>query len=224
MTGRLAGRIALVTGASRGLGAAVAERLGAEGAKVVLVARTVGGLEATDDRIRASGGEPALLVPLDLAEHDKIDDLGAQLFERFGRLDILVAAAATLGPLSPAGHVAPKDWARVMDVNLTANWRLVRSLDPLLRRADKAHATFVTCAAARAPEAYWSPYAVSKAGLEALVRSWSAELARTRIGVHLFDPGIMSTRLRSHAFPGEPDGAQPSPAAAALRLVAAIAA
>ncbi|MDX1576172.1 MAG: SDR family NAD(P)-dependent oxidoreductase, partial [Kiloniellales bacterium] len=131
--GRLAGRVALVTGASRGIGAAVAARFAAEGAKLVLLARTVGGLEETDDAVRRAGGQEATLVPLDLKDFDRIDRLGASLFERFGRLDILVGNAGVLGTLSPAGHIAPDVWQQVLDVNLTANWRLIRSLDALLR-------------------------------------------------------------------------------------------
>jgi len=201
--GRLAGRIALVTGASRGLGAAVAERFAAEGAKLVLTARTVGGLEETDDAVRRAGGQGATLVPLDLRDFDKIDQLGASLFERFGRLDILVGNAGVLGTLSPAGHIAPEVWQEVMDVNLTANWRLIRSLDALLRAAEAGRAVFVTSGAAAGAFAYWSAYAASKAALEMLVRSYAAEVTKTAIKANLLDPGAVRTRMRAQAFPGE---------------------
>ena len=201
--GRLEGRIALVTGASRGIGAAVARRFGAEGAQVVLIARTVGGLEEVDDEIRRAGGKPAVLVPLDLREADKIDQLGASLFERFGKLDVLVGNAAILGALSPTGHLTPQTWAEVMAVNLNANWRLIRSLDPLLRRSEAGRAIFVTSGVTQGAFAYWSAYAASKAALEALVRSYAAEVAKTKLQVNLIDPGVLRTRLRAQAFPGE---------------------
>ena len=168
MSGRLEGRVALVTGASRGIGMAVARRFAAEGARLVLVARTVGGLEELDDAIRQDGGLGATLVPLDLREFDAIDRLGASLYERHGRLDVLVGNAGVLGTLSPLGHIGPNDWAEVMDINLTANWRLIRSLDPLLRRAEAGRAIFVSSGAAAAAHAYWGAYAVSKAALEML--------------------------------------------------------
>ena len=199
---RLAGRIALISGASRGLGAAVAKRFAAEGAKLVLVARTVGGLEEVDDEVRAAGGT-ATLVPLDLTDFDAIDRLGQSLHERFGRLDILVANAAQLGTLSPVGHIEPRVWTQVIDLNLTANWRLIRSLDPLLRASDAGRAIFVTDALARAPKAFWGAYAAAKAGLEALVRVYADETERSSLRVNLVDPGPLRTRLRARAFPGE---------------------
>jgi len=205
--GRLAGRIALITGASRGIGAAVARRFAAEGARLILVARTVGGLEELDDRIREDGregnGQDPTLVPLDLREFDAIDRLGASLYERFGRLDVLVGNAGVLGTLSPAGHIEPPDWAEVMDINLTANWRLIRSLDPLLRRSEAGRAIFVTSGAAASPHAYWGAYAVSKAGLEMLVRTYAAELTKTEVRANLIDPGAVRTAMRAKAFPGE---------------------
>ncbi len=201
--GRLAGRIAVITGASRGIGAAVARRFAAEGARLVLVARTVGGLEELDDQIREGGGERATLVPMDLREFDAIDRLGASLYERFGHLDVLVGNAAVLGTLSPLGHIAPPDWAEVMDINLTANWRLIRSLDPLLRRSEAGRAIFVSSGAAAAAHAYWGAYAVSKAGLEMLVQTYAAELAKTNVRANLIDPGATATALRAKAFPGE---------------------
>ena len=169
MSGRLAGKIALITGASRGLGAAVAERLAREGAHLVLTGRTVGGLEETDDRVRAAGGT-ATLVPFDLRDFTKIDDLAAALYERYGRLDILVANAGEFGAFSPLGHIDPRLWGEVLDVNLTANWRLIRVMDPLLRAAEHGRAVFVTTGLAREALPYYGPYAVSKAGLEAMVR------------------------------------------------------
>jgi len=201
--GRLQGRIALVTGASRGLGAAIARRFAAEGAHLILVARTQGGLEELDDEIRAAGGTAATLLPLDLRDFDKIDQMGAAIHQRFGRLDVLVGNAATLGRLSPMGHFEPTGWGEVMALNLTANWRLIRSLDPLLRVSEAGRAIFVTCAAARDLEPYWGAYAASKAALEAMVRIYAAELGLTKATANLVDPGIMGTRLRKQGFPGE---------------------
>jgi NAD(P)-dependent dehydrogenase (short-subunit alcohol dehydrogenase family) len=217
--GRLDGRIALITGASRGIGAAVAERFAAEGAQLVLTARTVGGLEETDDAVRRTGGRRATLVPLDLRDFDKIDQLGASLFERFGRLDILVGNAGALGTLSPAGHIAPDVWQQVLDVNLTANWRLIRSLDALLRAAEAGRAIFVTSGAAAGAFAYWGAYAASKAALEALVRSYAAEVAKTALKVNLLDPGAVRTRMRAQAFPGEDPRRLTPPESIAERFV-----
>src|SRR2546421_11561829 len=159
MPGRLAGKIALITGASRGIGAAVAERFAREGARLVLTGRTVGGLEETDDRVRAAGGS-ATLVPFDLREFIKIDELAAALYERYGRLDILVGNAAEFGVFSPAGHIDPTLWAEIIDLNLTANWRLIRAMDPLLRAAPAGRAIFVTSRPARDALPYYGPYAV----------------------------------------------------------------
>lgn len=217
-TGSLAGRVAVVTGASRGIGAAVALRLAAEGAHVVLVARTVGGLEAVDDAVTSAGGS-ATLVPLDLADHQQIDALGAALFERYGRLDILVGNAAVLGTLSPVGHVDPAVWQDVMAVNLTANYRLIRSLDPLLRQSDAGRAIFVTYGVAGGTFPYWSAYAASKAALEALVRSYAGETARTALRVNLIDPGVVRTAMRAHAFPGEDPTSLPKPEAVTRTFV-----
>jgi NAD(P)-dependent dehydrogenase (short-subunit alcohol dehydrogenase family) len=199
---RLAGRVALVTGASRGIGAAVAKRFAAEGAHVVLVARTVGGLEEVDDAIRAAGGT-ATLVPLDLRDADAIDRLGAALFERYGRLDVLVGNAGLLGTLTPIAQVKPAEWAQVLDVNLTANWRLIRSLDPLLRASEAGRAMFVTSSVGHAVRAYWAGYAVSKAALEALVGTYAAEVQKTNLRVNLVDPGRVRTGMRAKAYPGE---------------------
>ena len=202
MSRRLEGRLALVTGASRGLGAAIARRFAAEGAELVLVARTVGGLEETDDAVRAAGSR-ATLVPLDIADFPALDRLGGALFERHKRLDILVANAGILGSLSPLAHIEPKEWQRVIDVNLTANWRLIRSLDPLLRASPAGRAIFVTSAAAHGPRAYWGAYAVAKAGLEHLAEIYASETEQTKLKVNIVDPGRMRTAMRAAAYPGE---------------------
>lgn len=201
--GQLTGRIAVVTGASRGIGAAVAKRFAAEGAQLVLIARTVGGLEELDDEIRAAGGLQPVLVPHDLRDFDGLDRLGASLNERFGRLDILVGNAGILGPLTPVGHIPPEAWQEVMDINVTANYRLIRSLDPLLRLSDAGRAVFVTSGAASGRMAYWGPYAISKAALEALVRSYAAEIIKTNVRANLLSPGPIRTGMRAAAFPGE---------------------
>jgi len=202
-SGRLAGRIAVITGASRGIGAAVAERFAAEGAQLILIARTVGALEELDDAIRAKGGKQPVLVPHDLRDFDGLDRLGASLHERYGKLDILVGNAGILGPLTPVGHIPPDIWQEVMDVNVTANYRLIRSLDPLLRLSDAGRAVFVTSGASSGLKAYWGPYAVSKAALEALVRSYAAEITKTNVKANLLTPGPIRTMMRAAAFPGE---------------------
>ena len=204
MTGALdlSGKVAVVTGASRGLGFAIALALGAAGAHVVAIARTVGGLEDLDDAIKAAGGT-ATLVPLDLKDHDALDRLGAALFERHGKVDIVVANAAQLGSLRPAGHVEPKTWDTLFSVNTTAHWRLIRSLDPLLRQSDAGRVIAITDPHTIAPEAYWGAYAASKAALDAIVLSYAAEVANTPIRVNLFQPDPMPTALRGKAIPGE---------------------
>lgn len=202
MTGRLAGRIALVTGASRGIGAAVARRFAEEGAHVILTARTVGGLEALDGEIKALGGS-ATLVPLDLRKFDEIDRLGVALCQRFGKLDILVANAGVLGVLSPVDRIDPSVWQEAVDVNLTASFRLIRSLDPLLRASDSGRAIFVTTGGAIRGRACWAAYAASKAGLDALVRCYADEMENTAVRVNLLNPRGTRTRLRAEAYPGE---------------------
>jgi NAD(P)-dependent dehydrogenase (short-subunit alcohol dehydrogenase family) len=201
-TQRLAGRTAVVTGASRGIGAAVAKRFAAEGAHVVLVARTVGGLEELDDAIKSAGGS-ATLVPLDLRELDRVDALGPSLYQRFGRLDILVGNAGLLGTLGPLSHHDAKLWNEVLTVNVTANWRLVRTLEPLLRRSEAGRAIFVTSGAARNAQPFWGAYATSKAALEAMIKTWAAELEKTPVRVNLLSPGPIRTSMRAQAFPGE---------------------
>ena len=200
--GRLEGRVALITGASRGIGRAVALRFAAEGAHVILIARTQGALEELDDEIRAMGGA-ATLVPADLTEFDTIDGMGARVFERFGRLDVLVGNAGILGTLGPLAHADPKTWDRVMAINVTANWRLIRSFDPLLKASEAGRAIFVTSGAATADRAYWGAYAVSKAALEALVRTYAADVATTDVRVNMIDPGATRTGMRAQAYPGE---------------------
>lgn len=203
-------RIALVTGATRGIGRAVAVALAADGLHVILTGRVTSALEETDDAIRAVGGT-ATLIPLNLQQSDRLDALGPTLYQRFGRLDVFVANAGILGPLSPLPHVASEAWARVIEINLTANWQLIRTLDPLLRRSTAGRAIFVTSGAARAENAYWGPYAVSKAGLEALVKTYAQEMANTNVRANLINPGPVRTQMRAKAFPGEDPGTLPAP-------------
>lgn len=207
----LAGSVALVTGASRGIGAAAAIELARRGAHVVLIARTQGGLEETDDAVRAVGGA-ATLLPLDLKDGAGLDPIGPTLFDRFGRLDILVHNAGALGKLTPVPHITPGDWDTVVGVNLTAAWRLIRSCAPLLHAAPAGRAVFVTSGVVPAPHAYWGAYGATKAGLEHLVLTWAAEVATTRLRVNLFDPGIVATRMRTEAMPGEKPDALAKPA------------
>lgn len=198
----LAGRIGLITGATRGIGFAAAKALAAAGAHLVLTGRTAGALEELDDEIRAVGGN-ATLVTLNLKHGDKIDGLGPTLFQRWGKLDFVIGNAGILGPLSPLGHVTTDAWTEIIEINLTANWRLIRTLDPLLQRSDAGRAVFVTSGAASAKNAYWGPYAVSKAGLEALVKTYAHEVESTPVRVNMINPGPIRTRMRSKAFPGE---------------------
>jgi len=209
--GALAGRIALVTGASRGIGRAVARRYAQEGADLILTARTVGALEELDDEIRAISGKTSLLVPMDLRNHDTIDQFGAGLYERYGKLDVLVGNAGVLGQMSPLTHTDPQAWQEVIDVNLTANWRLIRSLDPLLRQSTAGRAIFVSSGVARDVRAYWGAYAVSKAALEMLVGIYAKENLQTNVRANLIDPGRTRTRMRATAYPGEDPKTLPAP-------------
>src|SRR5215475_3384822 len=217
--GPLANRIALVTGASRGIGAATALALARAGAHVVAVARTVGGLEELDDAVRAVGGT-ATLVPLDLTDTDGIIRLAAVLMERYQRLDILIGNAGLVGPSSPLDHVQPKDWDDVMAVNVTANWHLICAMDALLRRSDAGRAVFLSSGAAHNMRAYRGPYSVSKAALEALVRTYAAETASTPVRVNLVNPGPTRTRMRAAVMPGEDPMTLPPPEAVADKIVA----
>ena len=198
----LSSRIALVTGASRGIGFAAARALARAGAHIVAVARTQGGLEDLDDEIRKDGGA-ATLVPLSLTDFDGIARLGAALHDRHGKLDILVGNAGIAGPSSPLGHIDLKPWQDVLAVNVSANFQLIRCMEPLLRQSDAGRAVFVTASAAHRAPGYLGPYAASKAALEALVRVWAAETAITPIRVNLFNPGSIRTRMRASVFPGE---------------------
>jgi NAD(P)-dependent dehydrogenase (short-subunit alcohol dehydrogenase family) len=202
MTKPLQDRIALVTGASRGIGRATAQALASAGAHVVAVARTVGGLEELDDEIRAIGGS-ATLVPLDVTDSDGLARLGAALHERHGRLDVLVGNAGVAGPSSPLGHIDLKAWNNVIAVNVTANFQLVRCMEPLLQRSDAGRAVFITSGAANKATAYLGPYAASKAAVETLARVWAHETASTTIRVNLFNPGPIRTRMRAAVMPGE---------------------
>ena len=202
MTSPLASRIALVTGASRGIGYATARALAKAGAHIVAVARTQAGLEELDDEIRQAGGS-ATLVPLNLSDFDGIARLGAALHERHGKLDILIGNAGVAGPSSPLGHIDLKAWNDVIAVNVTANFQLIRCMEPLLKRSDAGRAVFVTSAAASKASAYLGPYAASKAAVETLARAWAQETAATSLRVNLFDPGPIRTRMRASVFPGE---------------------
>jgi NAD(P)-dependent dehydrogenase (short-subunit alcohol dehydrogenase family) len=219
MAGVLNEKIALITGASRGIGAAVAKRFAAEGAQVVLVARSMDGLEAVDDAIRAAGGLPPVLLPMDLRDGERIDAIGPALYERFGRLDIFVANAAYLGELGPLAHQSPKQWDTVMRVNVDANWRLLRTLDPILRISDAGRVIAVTSGVAATPVAYWGPYAASKAALENLMETYAEEVKHTPVQVHVINPGIVATAMRAAAFPGENPAQLMQPDEAAARFV-----
>jgi NAD(P)-dependent dehydrogenase (short-subunit alcohol dehydrogenase family) len=198
----LVDRIALVTGASRGIGYATAVALARAGAHVVALARTVGGLEELDDAVRAAGSS-ATLVPLDMRDYDGFYRLAATFHERYQRLDILVGNAAVGGPRSPLGHVEPKAWDEVMAVNVTANWHLIRAMDPLLRRSDAGRTVFISSGAATHARAYAGPYSASKAALNALGRTYAAETTSTPVRVNLFNPGPTRTRMRAQVMPGE---------------------
>jgi NAD(P)-dependent dehydrogenase (short-subunit alcohol dehydrogenase family) len=210
--------VALVTGASRGFGRAVAIALAARGLHPVLIARSQSGLEATDDAIRAAGGA-ATLLPLDLTHGEAVDQIGPSLYQRFGRLDLLVHCAGTLGRLTPLSHLPDAEWRAVVGVNLEAAWRLIRTTEPLLRRAPHPAAVFVTDGMVARPRAYWAAYGASKAALVHLAEAWRAEGSVPRLELVLFDPGPMATALRKAAMPGEDPALLPRPEAAAERLM-----
>lgn len=207
----LQGRLALVTGASRGIGRAVALGLAHAGCHVIITARSLPGLESLDDEIQGMGGS-ATLLQLDLRKGDRIDQLGPTIYQRWQKLDILVANAGVLGPLSPLAHVTEDGWLQTIDTNLNANWRLIRTLDPLLQRSDAGRAVFVTSGAASGKYAYWGPYAAAKAGLEAMVKTWSHEIATTHVRANMINPGATRTTMRAKAFPGEDPASLPAPA------------
>jgi len=214
----LAERIALVTGASRGIGYAAALALARAGAHVVALARTAGGLEELDDAVRAAGSA-ATLVPLDLRDYEGLYRLAAALNERHGRLDVLVANAAVAGVPSPLDHIEPKAWDEAMAVNVTANWHLIRAMDPLLKRSDAGRAVFITSGVAGTARAYWAPYSVSKAALDVLARTYAAETSATLLRVNLFNPGPTRTRMRAQAMPGEDPMTLPMPEEVAEKIV-----
>lgn len=215
----LSGRVALVTGASRGIGFATAMALGRMGAHIIAAGRSTRLLEELDDALVSEGLERATLTPFNLRDFAAIDRLGQAIFDRWGKLDILVGNAGQLGQLGPIGHVKPDAWTELLDVNLTANWRLIRSMDALLRIADAGRAVFLTSGAARAERAYWGPYAVSKAALDALVKSYAAELVETNARANLFSPGAVRTAMRAKAMPGEKPETLPHPDLVALQVV-----
>lgn len=215
----LAGRVALVTGATRGIGRAAALALGEAGAHVIAVGRTQGALEELDDAILAAGGERATLVPLDLSVGDGLDQLGLAIFERHRRLDILVHAAAMLGGLRPVAHIPPTLWDKIIATNLSSVFRLIRSLEPLLRASDRGRAIFLTSGAAVRPRAFWGSYAATKAALEALVRCWADEVETSNIRAVLLDPGATRTAMRAEAYPGEDKNALADPSAISPMIV-----
>ncbi|MET0276805.1 MAG: SDR family NAD(P)-dependent oxidoreductase [Pseudorhodoplanes sp.] len=218
MTKPLQDRIALVTGASRGIGNTVALALAKAGAHVIAVARTVGGLEELDDAIKAEGGS-ATLVPLDLKDMDGIARLGGALFDRYKKLDILVGNAGILGPLSPLSHVEPKAFDDVMAINVTANWQLIRCMEPLLVKSDAGRAVFISSGVSWMCRAYWGPYAISKAALNAMVQTWAAENMTTNLRVNLLTPGPIRTRMRAQAMPGEDPMSLETPEKVADKIV-----
>jgi len=211
-------RVALVTGASRGIGRAAATALAASGAHVILVARTVGGLEEADDEIQKAGGS-ATLVPLNLKDFDALDRLGASIFERWGRLDAFFANAGVLGAMTPLTHLEPKTFGELLDINVTANWRLIRSLDPLLRQSEAGRVLFVSSTLARQVRPFWGGYAMSKAALESLALTYAAECQSTNVKVNLLNPGPTRTVMRAKAMPGEDPATLPLPEALAPLIV-----
>jgi NAD(P)-dependent dehydrogenase (short-subunit alcohol dehydrogenase family) len=218
IVGKLENRLAVITGASRGIGAATAKIFAAQGAHVILIARTIGGLEEVDDEIRAQGGI-ATLVPMDLTDYDKIDEMGLTIFERFGKLDILIANAGLLGTIGPINHINPNVWEQTMAVNVTANWRLIRSLDPLLRLSNAGRAIFLTSAAAQYHRAFWGLYATTKVALEMIVGTYAQEILKTNVTANLFNPGRTQTKMRAEAYPGENPNIIKAPEFVARQLV-----
>ena len=207
-----AGRIALITGASRGIGRACALGLAKAGAQVIACARSKAGLEELDDEIFAATGQHATLIPFDITDGDAFDRLSAVLFERFGRIDVVVHAAAISGTLSPVTHHEPKDFDKIIAVNLSATWRLLRALEPLLRQSSAGRAVFFTTSDnVTAGRAFWGPYGATKAAVETLVRAWADEIEITPIRAALLSPGAMRTRMRASAYPGEDPQSLPHP-------------
>ena len=215
---KLDGKIALVTGASRGIGYFTALEFAKQGAHVIALAKTVGGLEELDDDITKVGGT-ATLVPLDLQDFDALDRLGGTIHERWGRLDIFLANAGILGGLAPLGHIEPKTFDKIMAINVTANWRLARSLDPLLRASEAGRALLMSSGAAQSCKAFWGGYAISKAALEALGKTWANESANSNLTVNLINPGATRTGMRAEAMPGEDPETLPHPSEVAKVLV-----
>jgi NAD(P)-dependent dehydrogenase (short-subunit alcohol dehydrogenase family) len=218
MSKLLAGKVAVVTGASRGLGRAIALQLAKHGAHIIATARTQGGLEELDDEIKAAGSS-ATLVPMDIMDFPAIDRLGAAIFERWKKLDILIGNAGLLGKLTPVPHIDPKSWDEVMGVNVTANYRLIRSLDPLLRLAPHGRAVFVTSGLANKCWPYWGAYSISKAALEAMVKTYAGEMATTTVRANCFSPGATRTKMRATAMPGEDPLTLPSADEVAAQIV-----
>ncbi|GEO82795.1 SDR family NAD(P)-dependent oxidoreductase [Pararhodospirillum oryzae] len=211
MAGRLQDRLCFITGASRGIGRAVALAFAAEGAHVIAMARTEGALAELDDEIQAAGGTAPTLINEDLTNFDALDEIGAALFQRFGKLDVLVANAGMLGTLTPIPHIKPKEWDKVLATNLTANFRLIRSFEPLLRQSDAGRAIFLTSNATDGRHPYWATYAVSKGAVETMALTWAAEVTKTNIRVNLINPGRVRTPMRAEAFPGENPDTLPGP-------------
>lgn len=214
---RLDGKLALVTGASRGIGYHLAKELAGRGAHVIAVARTVGGLEELDDEITKAGGS-ATLVPFDLTDLPAIDRLGGSIHERWGKLDIMVANAGVLGTISPIGHVEAKVFDKLMTVNVSSVWRLIRTTDPLLKLSDAGRALLLSSSVAHSARAYWAPYAASKAAVEVFARSWAEETKQTKLRVHSVDPGATRTAMRAQAVPGEDPETLPTPAEVAAKI------
>jgi NAD(P)-dependent dehydrogenase (short-subunit alcohol dehydrogenase family) len=205
----LNGKIALITGASRGIGAVVALELAKHSAHIIAIARTTSGLEELDDKILEATGKNATLLPMDLSKLSEVEKIGPTIAERFGRLDILIANAATLGPMSPVGHIKPKEWDQVMKLNFHTNTQLIRTCDPLLRQSPAGRILFTTCAAANAEKPYQAPYAASKAALEAYVKTYAQEVRETNMKIHAVNPGPVKTKLLEAIYPGSyPDGVQ----------------